>query len=148
MMEEIKFRGLSGDGWHYGNLSIIKKDIPNKVPAGYYISNDAGMPWAYRVYRGTVGQYTGLRDGEKREIYAGDILVPESYVNLSDPKFRCRVIFSDGMFCLKPGGFIAKKEPLSVHLRRGEKAGNRYIIMSNIHDDPELLEDENAAENP
>lgn len=67
MNREIKFRGkrLDNGEWMYGDLLHLVD--------GMYISNDHGSNMA-RVYPGTVGQYTGLKDKNGKEIYEGDIL--------------------------------------------------------------------------
>lgn len=67
-MREIKFRGLSLTGdWIYGNLD-------NQGNMVEIFNRDDGMFSKSIVMPKTVGQYTGLKDKDGKEIYEGDIL--------------------------------------------------------------------------
>ena len=84
-MKDIKYRGLEMDDegkwfngrWVYGLLSISQGCKGQPLP-GYYISNSAGMPWAFRILPESLGQYIGLRDKQKTEIFEDDIIMGDN----------------------------------------------------------------------
>ena len=121
-MREIKFRGLSLTGdWIYGNLD-------NQVNMVDIFNRDDGMFSKSVVMPKTIGQYTGLKDKDGKEIYEGDILEFSKgsimYVEWDDD-FKIFVL-TDPRINLKNGSI-----------------GNWYVektkIIGNIFENKELL---------
>ena len=138
MERVIKFRGIrtDGHGWVYGSLII-----PHKGNNHYYIQAYDG--YCYMVEKETVGQFTGLRDSNGKEIYEGDVV---NYFNgtisedkngeicycgknyTKSPNINSLIVFEGGCFRLE------KNNPIDSF--RDEKS---LIVIDNIHDNPELL---------
>lgn len=120
MGRESKYRGrhINTGEWVYGYL------IGNDVIVGEIVEfNDDyfNTEYWYRVDPETVGQYTGLKDKNSREIYKGDILFWEQ----KGLRVNTVVSFKDGMF-------LAGDMPLYDCLDEE--------IIGNIYENPELLE--------
>ena len=132
-MREIRFRGkciedceLKGQ-WLYGHY--LKS-------ASHFIAVDQGLVDGhfklYQVDPETVGQYTGLKDRNGREIYEGDILRDEF-----DRIFRVYWVNGEARFAIRQKKRKTEYFMFISHIHP--------VVIGNIHDNPELLKgDENA----
>lgn len=70
MNREIKARGMSVNGWVYGYYIVMQDDFGNPTPTIYNLKTNKFIP----VEEETVGQYTGIKDKNGKEIYEADIV--------------------------------------------------------------------------
>lgn len=117
-MREIKFRGKNLLGqWSYGDL--VRGKIGQRKETAIKVGTKAIF-----VLEDTIGQYTGLKDKNGKEIYEGDIL----YTNKYDKKH----------------GIVRWNEELgALHIynvpSKTLRNARLYEVIGNIYDNPELL---------
>jgi uncharacterized phage protein (TIGR01671 family) len=127
-MREILFRGqhpYTGK-WYYGKLTEIKKKYGH-IEVGFYLSNGAGMPFAFLVSGRTIGQYTGLKDNNGVKIFEDDIIRYGDFGRMPEPDISIdKVRWINGCFRFNEG-YIDFILDMDVE------------VIGNIHDNPELL---------
>lgn len=145
MNREIKFRGkrVENGNWVYGDLVHNAFDGTSMtIPIG--IQPDNSYPIA--VHPETVGQYTGLKDKDGKEIYEGDVLkvnkAHDHYIN------RNYVVFyDDAAFQIETPEItgrcaIVKFIYDAFHKDEIEEFSDYttlFTLIGNIHDNPELI---------
>ena len=140
MNREIKFRAKRKyiGKWVCGNL-LLWSDSSASI-----IMETAEGHKEYDVDPDTVGQYTGLKDRNGKEIYEGDILL------LSDKNtYQELVVVEQG-----PYGWVFYNPKTVLRFKDGSytyRAVENYRrlfgigeVIGNIHDNPELLEGEGS----
>lgn len=138
-MREIKVRGYAveemvGKQWMYGTgiykrafTVLYAKETGRRQEC--FVFTESG--WI-EVHDESVGQYTGLKDKNGKEIYEGDVLNSVSAMQ----REAGYVSFNDGAFCL------------SIIFSRTTQAGTKYFlstckeleVIGNIYENPSLLE--------
>lgn len=143
-MRPIKFRGKivetdneEYDGsWVYGDLSQVEVQRNGK-----YLIWDESRRYSsgFYVEERTIGQYTGLRDANGREIYEGDVLRLEDKekaygVVVWHPKGYFAIDYQFGKCDLWDYDYPPLGEMLYHRLRSGKLL--RFIVCGNIFDNP------------
>lgn len=140
-MRTIKFRGkrLDNGEWVYGHYSDFNFNPDGLAKMKYYIGVPIGG-FEYEVVPNTIGQYTGLKDKNGKEIYEDDII---ECIGSDNKPIRHLVRYND-----EKGGYsqlLFMGNGLTCELYDGGLISQNYIcemgkyIIGNIHDNPELL---------
>lgn len=121
-MRQIKFRAqdIASNKWLYGDLRHHKDDV---------CIFEQGGNKGEQVKRDTVGQFTGLRDINGKDIYEGDILD----VNYADEESYLEVRFVRGVFAFLWDGDLDDEFPCNAPTHEWAK------VIGNIYDNPELI---------
>ena len=137
-MREIKFRGKRKDNeeWIYGYLIILESPAGEKnyfiLPEEFKIDWTDKYPGTqilenfHEVIPETVGQYTGSKDKNGREIYDGDIVK-----NLANNSILKVEFGMEGVI------FINKKGQSVFPMKKDRRL--ELEVIGNIYENPELL---------
>jgi uncharacterized phage protein (TIGR01671 family) len=125
-MREIKFRGKTQDGkWVYGDLihsgtdtiAILELDAPC-------------LELVADVVPDTIGQFTGFKDDDGKDVYEGDVVVERDFSFVSKPHVvKYDASYGAFKFFGSDNGFLLSLDFLDMK------------VIGNIHDNPNLLTD-------
>ena len=134
MQRTIKFRGKRTDNgeWVYG-FGIVMDWFRNI----YFIAKVGDPIVAHidmvEVIEETIGQFTGLKDKNGKEIYEGDVVRYDDISDLGESLGEVAVVeYMDDQGCFDPLAIGYSGCYYSRYIENTE-------VIGNIHDNPELL---------
>jgi uncharacterized phage protein (TIGR01671 family) len=124
LMRKIKFRGKDkvSNTWLYGNLEIPL--LNQNTSRCYIVGYSYGQYQKHEVDPKTVGQFTGLQDGNGKDIYEGDILSHEKFGTV-------KVVFQLGKFDCVDNLNCSVKDLANIY--------DWTTILGNIYENLELI---------
>lgn len=151
-MREIKFRGQRADNgeWVYG--SLIQNVTDKGVNVAFIVpylpcaseQHDMWTSEMFRVSPSTVGQYTGLKDNNGKEIYEGDIVRFDDslYNSYAVEPYTGEVVMYKGYWSVKTNTLDWITDFIYAPLFKDDFADKKTESLGNIHDNSELLKTE------
>ena len=134
-MREIKFRAkeIETGRWIYG--WVFGKNVKSivELDTGYISKVRVEAYYTTVVDPETIGQYTGLKDKNGKEIYEGDIVTAWSQGYQATGEVKQRI---DGLWLMYPAYQHGKQWGLCPN----PKGATTVEIIGNIHDNPEVTE--------
>lgn len=150
MERQIKFRAkrLKDGKWIFGNLAdysmnVFNTTIEKKIIfvniLNFATDNFGFVVDDHAVDPDTIGQFTGLCDKDGREIYEGDIITVKG-------RYPRVVLWDKMMWALMPTEYYHDEVFWVMNLQHPgvdwwEEFADEFEIISNIHDNPELISD-------
>ncbi len=151
-MRDIKFRGQTettkGKKWVYGYYYKVKSFFDNKEQ-GYMGVIRGNHLQDLLIDEDTLGQYTGLKDRNGKEIYEGDIVTGTEYPFIDEEKqnYIGIVVFYEDVAQFGYDYKCVRKDKRGISNGiNNEFNSNENLIcedlevIGNIYDNPELLE--------
>lgn len=141
MKREILFRGKRVDNgeWVHGKgLQQCKDELGNEIVAIFtdivksekYIKKEGRYTLYYAPVKAeTLGQCTGLKDKNGKQIFEGDIVI-------IGEKLKTKVVYYDGAFRMQSEFSPAPTDTTDMGYMMREFS---VRIIGNIHDNPELM---------